>query len=341
MVRADSRIEPDDLIGQCSVAGEPVLIDVAGTLSIEPREIMRRMRRRPGDRIVFRELLARRRGRSLLAPVTGTVTSIDEATGFVVLTPDPIPVSVSATLRGTVEAVQPHNAVTIATPAAVIQGAVGFGGEQWGVLRLLVTDPADLITPEMIDARSAFSIILGGAGITAEALRKAQHEQVKGIVVGGIEAEELRDFWGERVRLSWSDLLQTGTALPLFDDAPTLFVTEGFGTHPISRPTFDLLTQFDRQEIHLDGTTRVGAPQRRPRLIIPLPQATVAAPRSPLGAGSVVRLLDQAHLSAVGRVEAVRERGRLASGIRMRTFVVALDDGTRVELPASAIEGVE
>jgi hypothetical protein len=209
------------------------------------------------------------------------------------------------------------------------------------VLRLLVTDPADLITPEMIDARSAFSIILGGAGITAEALRKAQHEQVKGIVVGGIEAEELRDFWGERVRLSWSDLLQTGTALPLFDDAPTLFVTEGFGTHPISRPTFDLLTQFDRQEIHLDGTTRVGAPQRRPRLIIPLPQATVAAPRSPLGAGSVVRLLDQAHLSAVGRVEAVRERGRLASGIRMRTFVVALDDGTRVELPASAIEGVE
>ena len=102
-----------------------------------------------------------------------------------------------------VVAVQPQRAVTIATPAAVVQGVAGFGGEQWGVLRLLVTDPADLITPEMIDARSAFSILIGGAGITADALRKAQREQVKGIVVGGIEADELRAFWGDR-------LLQTG-----------------------------------------------------------------------------------------------------------------------------------
>src|SRR5687768_11180958 len=138
MVRMDSRVEPDDLIGQCSIPGEPVLIDVAGTLGIEPRDMMRRMRRRPGDRVVFRDLLARRRGRSLLAPVTGTVTAVDEATGFAVLAPDPTPASVSATLRGTVVIVQPQRAVTIATPAAVVQGAAGFGGEQWGVLRLLV-----------------------------------------------------------------------------------------------------------------------------------------------------------------------------------------------------------
>lgn len=340
MVRMDSRVEPDDLIGQCSVPGEPVLIDVAGTLGIEPREMMRRMRRRPGDRVVFRDLLARRRGRSLLAPVTGTVTAVDEATGFAVLTPDPIPASVSATLRGTVIAVQSQRAVTIATPAAVVQGAVGFGGEQWGVLRLLVTDPADQITPEMIDARSAFSILLGGAGITIEALRKAQREQVKGIVVGSIDADVLRAFWGDRLRLSWSDLLRIGTALPLFDDGPTIFITEGFGTRPMSRSAFNLLTQSDRQEVHLDGTTRLSTPQRRPRLIIPLSQASPAMPH-PVEVGSRVRVLDEAHLGALGRVETLRERGRLASGVRMSTFVVVLDGGTRLELPAAAIEGVE
>jgi hypothetical protein len=343
MVTMDSRVEPDDLIGQCSVPGEPVLIDVAGALRIAPREMMRRLRRRPGERLVFRDLLARRRGRSLLAPVTGTIVSADEATGFVVVSADPVPASVSAMLRGTVVAVQPQRAVTIATPAAVVQGAIGFGAEQWGVLRPLVADPGDLITPEMIDARRAFSIILGGAGITAEALRKARHEQVKGIIVGGIDAEELQAFWGERLRMSWRDLLRSGTALPLFDDAPTIVVTEGFGRHPMSRPTFDLLTRFDHQEIHLDGTTRLDVPHRRPRVIIPLPQAsgTAPTPQRPLGTGSMVRLLNETHLGAIGRVEAIRERGRLDSGVRMPTYTVVLDDGARVRVPRLAIESVQ
>jgi hypothetical protein len=194
----------------------------------------------------------------------------------------------------------------------------------------------------MIDARRAFSIILGGAGITAEALRKAQHEQVKGIIVGGIDAEELRAFWGERLRLSWPDLLRSGTALPLFDDAPTIVVTEGFGSHPMSRPTFDLLTQFDRHEIHLDGTTRLDVPHRRPRVIIPLPQMPGTTPtlQRPLETGSMVRLLDETHLGAIGRIEAIRERGRLGSGVRMPTYTVVLDDGGRVTVPQFAMESV-
>jgi hypothetical protein len=171
-------------------------------------------------------------------------------------------------------------------------------------------------------------------------LRKAQREQVKGIVVGGVEADELRAFWGERMRLSWAELLKGGTALPFFDDGPTIVITEGFGTRPMSRSAFDLLTQFDRQEVHLDGTTRLTAPQRRPRLVVPVAQAS-AATRRPVEVGSRVRLLDESHLGALGHVEAMRERGRLASGIRTKTFVVALDGGTRLELPASAIEGIE
>ncbi len=342
MVRKDSRVEPDDLIGQCSVQGEPVMIDVSGTLGIAPRDVTRQLRRKPGERVTFRDLLARRRGRSLLAPVSGTITAVDEATGFVLLNPDPAPASVSAAIRGMVVDVQPQRAVTIASPAAVVQGVAGFGGEQWGVLRLLVTDPADVITADMIDARSAFEVVIGGAGITTEALRKARQEQVKGIVVASIDAEQLRDFWGDRFLGNWTQLLQSGTGVSLVEDGPTLLLTEGFGRHPMSRRGFDLLARYDRQEVYLDGMTRLRAPQRRPRLLIPLARLADGTPTpEPLRQVRVdddVRLLDEAHLGVSGRVQSLNPNGRLPSGARAATAMVQLEHGEWIEIPQQAVE---
>ena len=342
LVRLGSHVEPDDLIGQCSIQGDPVALDVAGALGIEPRDLRRRMRRQPGDEIAFHDILAGRRSWSFLAPFSGTLAAVDETTGFVVLVPAPIPASVTAMIRGQVVALEPARSATIGTVAAVVQGAVGFGGEQWGVLHLLTTDPAAIITPEMIDAESAFTLVAGGAGITADALRKAQEEQVKGVIVGGIDAGELRDFWGGHFDGNWSQVLQMGGPIPMADDAPTILITEGFGHHPISRPIFDVLAQLDGLEAHLDGTTRLATPQSRPRMVVPLAESPEViagtAPPSRLQAGTLVRLLDEAHLGSIGRVESVHAQARLPSGVRTATAVVQIDEGERVVLPQLALE---
>ncbi len=348
LVHIGSHVEPDDLIGRCSVQGEPVLLDAAGTLGIEPRDVGRRMRRKPGEHVAFRDVLARRRRHSLLAPFPGTLTAVDEATGFVVLTPDPMPASVAAMVRGHVVDVEPTRAATIETAAAVVQGAAGFGGEQWGRLRVLTNDPAAGITPEMIDAQSAFAVIAGGAGITAEALHQAQKQQVKGVIVGSIDARVLYDFWGSRFDGHWSQMLRMGAPVSLVEDGPTLVVTEGFGQHPMSRPIFDLLVQCDGQEAHLDGTTRLDAPQRRPRVVVPLAQWSAGAANAvpaqrpaavpALTPGAQVRLLDEAHLGMVGRVESLRPQGRLPSGVRTATATVQIGDHERVVLPELALE---
>ncbi len=342
-VRLGSRVEPEDVIGQCTVVRQPLLLDIATALKLKPQELPERMKPAIGAHVVFRDVLARSRfgGRTVLAPLNGTLTAVDRTTGFITLTPDPEPASVTAAVRGYVASVDPQRSATIETAAAVVQGLFGCGSEQWGLLRLIVTDPADMITADMIDARSAFTIIIGGAGITADALRKAQAEQVRGVIVGSIEASELRAFMGPQWRGDWQEALTNGV-LPLpSPEAPTLLITEGFGSQPMSRPTYDLLTRFDRQEGLLQGQTKLDSATQRARLVIPLQRLpggeAAPTPSMELRVGSIVRVASELHRGAVGKVVALSPTGRLPSGIRTATATVQISPEQRVALPQSVL----
>jgi hypothetical protein len=336
--RVGSRVEPDDAIGQALQVPPAQFIDVAGALGIEPQDVPRRIRKRIGERVMAQQPIAKRGSRKAIAPATGTISAIDGETGFVVLAPEPATTTISAGVRGYVADADPGRGATIETAAAVVQGVFGIGGEQFGVLRLLVTDRGDMITPEMINAQSAYAIIIGGAGITAEALRKAQQEQVRGVIVGGIDQAEVRDFLGDAMPPDWysyghSDALATIT--------PTVLVTEGFGARPMAEPLFDLLTRYDRQEAFLDGATTLWPPLRRPRVVIPLPrlqsgQSTVT--HQELQIGSIVRCVDERHLGAVGRVTALAPLSRLASGVRTATATVQISESEQIILPQTALE---
>lgn len=342
VARVGSRVEPDDLIGQTIVTPPAMLIDAAAALAVEPQDVPRRVKRKIGERVAAQQVLGKRGGRKCLAPVAGTISAIDPHTGFVVLQPDPVNVTMSASVRGYVADVQPGRSALIETAAAVIQGVFGIGGEQFGVLRLVVTDRHDMITPDLIDARSAYAIIIGGAGITAEALRKAQQEQVRGVIVGGIDEAEARAFVGGITRMS--DWYAYGDRDHTTAGQPTVLVTEGFGLRPMAEPLFELLTRYDRQEAFLDGTTSLTPPLRRPRLVIPLPRLQGGqAPQSPRGlaVGSVVRLVDEAHLGQIGRVVALGGAASakgLPSGVRAATATVQIGEAEQIVLPQTAVE---
>ncbi|MBA3948182.1 MAG: hypothetical protein H0X37_26980 [Herpetosiphonaceae bacterium] len=344
-VRPGSRIEPDDLVGQCSIQRPPLLLDIAGVLAIQPKDLPRRMKAKVGAHVAFRDMLARRGRKMVLAPANGMITDVDATTGFIMLAPDPEPTSVSAGIRGYVAAVDGQRSATIETAAAVIQGMFGVGAEQWGLLRLLATDPGDVITAEMIDARCAYAIIIGGAGITAEALQKAQTEQVKGVIVGSIAAVELRQFLGSQWHGDWQRALSEGALAMPSPEAPTLLLTEGFGATPMSRPIFDLLTRFDRQEAFLQAQTRLNYPEQRPRLIIPIqriPGGEAAPPPLPtLRQGSVVRVEDEVHRGMVGKVIALSEGGRLPSGVRTAIATVQVGAEERIMVPQSTLQVIE
>lgn len=345
-VRVGSRVEPDDAIGQASVSPPAVFIDVAAALGIAPHDVPRRVKRKIGEHVTPQQVLAKRGNRKCIPPVAGTLSAVDGETGIAIISPDPQPITLPASVRGYVADVTPGSGVLIETAAAMIQGAFGIGGEQFGVLRLLVTDRNDPITPDLIDARSAYAIIIGGAGITAEALRKAQQEQVRGVIVGSIQQAEVRSFLGSALPGDWYSYGQAGAMQS--QTTPTVLVTEGFGSHAMAEPIFDLLTRYDRQEAFLDGTTTLVPPIQRPRLVIPLPRLQggqpAAAPQE-LAVGSIVRLVDERYLGQIGRIVALSgpagsNAGQLVSGLRTDTATVQISESERIVLPQTAVEAI-
>jgi hypothetical protein len=349
LVRVGQRIEPDIAVASCFIPGQPQLINLARALAVAPTRISRAMRLEVGNKIEQGEVLARTSrlgGRSFISPVAGEIVAIDSETGYVTIVPDPVAFSLPANVRGVVMEEFPHEGVRIETPAAQVFGAFGFGQERAGVLRLLVTDPSEPILPEMLDARSAYAIVIGGSGISAAALRRAAQSDVRGIVVGGIDEAELRAFLGWVGVSSWKPNTrswQLPAMAPGQDQGLTLIVTEGFGERPMAAPVFELLASYDRQEAFVEGVTRLHAPLVRPRVVIPLSSRTpglqVEPPKPALRVGATVRLLDQQHLGQIATVRSIpASPRRLASRARAFAVEVTLERQQTVLLPRSAVE---
>jgi hypothetical protein len=348
LVRQGQRVEPEEVVARAFMPGTPQIVNLARALTIAPALVERAMVREVGNKVAQGEVLARSSrigGRTCISPVSGKIEAVDSETGYVTISPDPTVYELQATVRGLVMEVIANQGVRIETPAAQVYGAFGFGNERSGVLRLLVTDPSEPIRPEMIDARSAYAIIIGGNGITAAALRRAVQEQVRGVIIGGVDEAEVRAFLGWASIGDWR-IGQGSWQLPASaaqGNDLTLVVTEGFGGQPMSVPLFDLLAAHDRQEALIEGRTRLRGPMQRPRVVIPLSSRTAGVqlepPRPQLRQGASVRLLDSAHLGQIGQVRAVSSAPRrLASRVRALAVDIALEDGGSVLLPRTDVE---
>jgi hypothetical protein len=326
VVREGSRVESEDVVARAYLPAPTQVINVAQALAIPPSQVERAMLCRAGESVEKHEIIAQVGpfgGRRCLAPTGGVIGALDSETGYITLSPDPIEHTLFANVRGVVMHVYPHRGVIIETPADLIYGAFGIGEERSGVLQLIATDPDEVITHDMISARNAYAILIGGGSITAAALKRAVKAQVRGIVVGGIDEQEFRAFVGWATRSSWK-LEGTSWQFPsphrLPDLGLTLLVTEGFGVHPMSTPIFDLLSSRNQQEALIEGSTILRKELSRPRLVVAISrgdQEDDELPKPQIQPGSTVRLLDAAHLGAVATVRRVFSTPiRITTGIR-------------------------
>jgi hypothetical protein len=348
LVRQGSRVEPEDMIGRALVPATPQIINVARALGIPPGEVYRSMRREVANKVEAGQVLARTGGilgRNCLAPVSGMIVDIDSETGYVTIAPDPVEHVLQANVRGVVMEILGYEGVVIETPAAQAYGAFGIGEERSGVLRLLALNPDEVVRPEQIDAKSAYAIIICGAAISAAALRRAVKEQVRGVIVGGIDEHELRDFLGWAATGGWEvggHTWQWPDPRHAPDPKLTLVVTEGFGVRPMARPLFDLLSAQDRQEALIEGHTRLRRPLRRPRVVVPLTRSSAASidpPRPQLRPGATVRLLTADQLGEVATVRAMPTfPRRVASGVQTLAVEVVRADGGTLWLPRTCVE---
>lgn len=371
LVQAGQRVEPSDVLAQSTLAAEPVKVDIATDLDLSPAAAARRLVVSTGARVEQGQLLAQKGGigaRETRSPVAGTFTSYDPATGIALITTPAEPITVQAHLKGIVTDIIPYHGAVIETPATLVRGIFGVGGEQHGVLRVVTTGNEEPLTPEIIDAKVTYSIVVGGAEVTTGALYRMIELGARGAIVGSIRSSELADFLGypapsakpssDNSPLSWRLGASTmesngwlfpppypGMASPVPPDF-VLIVTEGFGTVPMCKRTFELLASADGQEIAIDGTTRLRGGLARPEIIIPLSRTTAVKWLEESGPaleiGTQVRLLSPAYLGQSGQVVGLPVGPRaVQSGVVAHVADVTLTGGQKLRVPLVDIEVLE
>lgn len=361
LVRTGQRVEPSEVIAQSTLASEPVRVDVAADLLMNPAAAGKRLIVNTGQQVEAGAPLAQRGGlgsRASRTPVTGTFTGYDPSTGVALITTPPEPVSVQAHLKGIVTDLIPHFGAIIETPATLIRGIFGIGGEQHGILRVVVSASDEPLSADRVDARVTYAVALGGAEVTAEALRRMIELGARGVIAGSIRSSELASFLGYPQGGGWklgSSAVSSngwdfpppnpGVPSPVPPDF-VLIITEGFGSVPMSPRTFELIAAYDGGEVAIDGATRLRGGLSRPEIIIPLARTTSVrwleetGPR--LAVGTHVRLLTPDYLGQTAHVVSLPIGPRAAqSGVISPVADVQLIDGQRLRLPVVDIEALE
>jgi hypothetical protein len=342
------------------LASEPVKVDIALDLDLSPAATAKRLLVGVGQQVEQGTILAQKGGfgsRASRSPVTGTFSGYDASTGVGQITVPPEPVTLHAHIKGIVTDLVPYYGAVIETPATLIRGIYGVGGEQHGVLKVLVPAEDEPVTTELVDARVTYAIAMGGSDVTADALRRMIELGARGFITGSIRSSELSSFigssaQGSRSRVESGDWARgaldfgTGTSGSTVPPDFVLILTEGFGSVPMSPRTFEAIASHDGQEIAIDGTTRRRGGLARPEIIIPLARtASVkwleeSGPK--LAVGTNVRLLSPAYLGQAAQVVGLPNGPRAAqSGVVAPVADVQFPGGQRLRVPIVDLEVVE
>ncbi len=341
LVSPGQRVDFDTIVGRCFLEGSPYIVKVAELLGVEPEEVPRYLRVRVGDAVRKGAVLAGYTAflglikKAVESPIEGVVESFSELTGHLTIRSPPRAIELRAYIRGAVLKVVPGESVTIGTPAAFVQGIIGFGGERHGAIELVSSSNRDVVTPDQIGEHHAGRIIVGGSLVTYEALEKARKVGVAGVVAGGAKITDLERILGYRIGVAITGRENIGF---------TIVLTEGFGRLPMSERAFSIFRENEGREAAINGATQVRAGVIRPEVIIPREEKALTGELGSLGegrmkVGSVVRIIRYPYFGEIGTVvELPVELHKIETESPVRVVKVRLQDGRVVVVPRANVE---
>lgn len=345
LVKVGDFVEPNVVVARTNLPGPVEPINVANLLGVPPEDVPLCMLKEEGDKVDKGEVVGLSKSffglfkSEAKAKIDGTIESISNVTGQVLLRGHPVPVEVKAYVQGEIVEIFENEGVGIRTRATFIQGIFGIGGETHGRIAMIAKNPSDILEENDIDAGHKGCVIVGGSRVTAAALKKAISEGVAAVVVGGFDDKDLRDFLGK-------DL---GVAITGSEDlGVTLVVTEGFGEIDMAKRTFDLLAKSEGREASVNGATQIRAGVIRPEVVIPLEKSEQAVEqkgtdeRLGLEIGSPVRVIRDPYFGTLGKVTALPpELHMLESESKARVLEVEFAGGERATIPRANVEALE
>lgn len=347
LVKAGDKVKAEDIVARTELPGNVQTINVANKLSILPEDIERHMLAKLGEWVEEGRFIAESKSFFGLfkshckMPVPGTIESVSDITGQVIVREKAIPVEVNAYVDGEVVEVYENEGVLVRTDATYVQGIFGIGGEAIGRLEIVGERADQVLEPSIIKPDHQGKILVGGSLVTIAALRRAAEVGVKGVIVGGIGDADLRTILGYDLGVAITGSEQIGLSV---------VVTEGFGEMTMAERTFALLASRSGMKASLSGATQIRAGVIRPEVVIPLEQDALRAedkrstgkPSSGLVVGSPVRIIREPYFGQIGEVtELPPELQKLETEAMVRVLVVALDDRSTAVIPRANVELIE
>ena len=343
LVNNGDRVKADQAVARAELPGKVYPVNLANQLSIAPDEIKEYVVKKEGDLVQKDEILAENKPlikwfkTEITSPITGTIESLSTVTGQVLLREPPRILDLLAYIDGTVVELIPQQGVVVEASCSLVQGIFGIGGETWGEITVAVESPEEPLSPDRLSASMKGKIVVGGSFLSAETMTKAREIGAAGLVVGGIHDKDLRALLGYDLGVAI-----TGTERVGF----TLILTEGFGTIPMARKTFKLLSAHAGQKASISGATQIRAGVIRPEIIIPK-ESTVAAAavqrqREGIRLGDPVRIIRDPLFGRIGEVSALPpDLVKIPTESEVRVLEVKFADGSRTVVPRTNVEVIE
>jgi hypothetical protein len=349
-VKAGDRVSADTVVAQTFMEGDVFPMKVASALGAQPKDLPGLMLSNVGDTVRKNEPIARSKGifgmmrTEAKSSADGVIESVSDSTGMVIVRGPRMPIEVRAYVAGTVVEVLPGEGAVVENTVALVQGIFGIGGEVHGPVAMAGAAPDDELDADDIAPAMRGCVVVGGARMTAAAIRKAKDVGAAAIVSGGIDDQDLRDFLGHDIGVAVTGSERMGI---------TLIVTEGFGSIAMAARTFALLASHAGKTASVNGATQIRAGVMRPEIVVPLDAAGAGASGGPavaaggatagmLEIGTVVRIIRDPHFGVIGTVTALPEQPAvLGSGSKARVLEVAASGGQRLTVPRANVELID
>ena len=340
LVEQGEHVDAEQVVARAELPGDIHPINVVGRLGIRPAEIETYMLKEEGDEVEAEETIAETQPwlsflRSVCrAPVKGTIDSISDVTGQVMLREPPKHIELAAYLRGEVAEVLPGEGIVVESTGALVQGIFGIGGECYGPLRVVADGPGDIVEPADLSDDCRGAIVVCGSRVTSDLVDAARERGVSALVAGGMKAAELRRVIGRDI----------GVAVTGDEDVGlSVILTEGFSRLPIAEDTFALLQELDGREASANGTTQIRAGVQRPEVVVPggtgEEEKTSGGGGHALRKGDRVRIIRAPHFGVTGTVtELVEEPQVIESEARVRVLEIETEGGRSLAVPRANTE---
>ena len=343
LVGVGNEVAADTIVAQTSLPGDIMPVNLANVLAMPAGDVRECLLKKEGDSIEVGEVIARSKGvfgmfkKEYESKHAGTLETVSDTTGQLIIRGTPIPVQVAAYMPGRVVEIIENEGCIIENDVMYVQGIFGIGGEINGPIRIVVDSPGTVLEASMIGDQHRDQVIVGGGRMTAAAIDRAVQVGAAAVIAGGIDDQDLKNFLGYDLGVAI-----TGSE----DKGITLVITEGFGDIAMAARTFELLKTYEGEAASVNGATQIRAGVMRPEIIVPSTADDQSAENKfdagQLEIGRPVRMIRDPYFGMLGTVaELTAEKAVLGSGSKARVLAVQLDSGEEVTVPRANIELIE